>query len=35
MGGSSPVEQGIGGDFLPKGAQLRDPLARFVSRDDG
>jgi hypothetical protein len=35
MGGSSPVEQGIGGDLLPKGAQLRDPCAPFVSRDDG
>ena len=35
MGGSSPVKQGIGGDLLPKGAQLLDPLARFVSRDDG
>jgi hypothetical protein len=35
MGSGSPVKQRIGGDLLPKGAQLPDPLARFVSCDDG
>ncbi len=35
VGGSSPVEQGIGGDLLPEGAQLRDPFGRLVSHDNG
>src|SRR6185295_17701139 len=35
MGGRNPVEQGIGGDLLPEGAQPRDPLGRLVSRDNG
>ena len=35
VGGDSPVEQRVGGDLLPEGAQLRDPLGRLVSRDDG
>jgi hypothetical protein len=34
-GEGNPVEQRVGGDLLPEGAQLRDPLGRFVSRDDG
>ena len=33
--GGNPVEQRVGGDLLPEGAQLRDPLGRLVSRDDG